>query len=229
MAQADQIEIPLFPLPNVVFFPGVMLPLHIFEDRYKKMIGTCIEENSPFGIVLLEGETESPSTIRKVGVMGRVAQAERLDDGRMNILTEGEARFRIVKLVGQHPHWRAVVGLLQDEGEPETVLKSLGEQTARLYLEAYQKGLELTGKQGSELRLPSSAVDLSFMVAYVLDMDLETKQSLLETNSTRERLRVLIRFLQDANEKLDQQLQRKHSAEKASRNGDLGRPGGRRR
>jgi Lon protease-like protein len=224
MAHADQIEIPLFPLPNVVFFPGVMLPLHIFEERYKKMIGTCVDENSPFGIVLLEGESESPSTIRKVGVLGRVVQAERLDDGRMNVLTEGEARFRIMKFVGQHPHWIANVELVHDEREPEALLKSLGRDMARLYLEAYRKGLELTGKQGAELRLPTSPVELSFMVAYVLDMEFDAKQSLLEMNSARERLRVLNRYLRDANKKLDQQLSRKRTAETASRNGDLGHP-----
>jgi len=225
MAQSDQIEIPLFPLPNVVFFPGVMLPLHIFEERYKKMISACVEENAPFGIVLMDGESESPSTIRKVGVLGRVAQAERLEDGRMNILAEGEARFRIVKFLGQHPCWSASVELVQDGREPEAVLKSLGRETAKLYLAAYQKGLELTGKQGGELRLPTSPVDLSFMVAYVLDMESDAKQSLLEMNSARERLRVLIRYLRDANERLDQQLRRKRIAETASRNGDLGRPG----
>jgi Lon protease-like protein len=174
--------------------------------------------------VLLEGESESPSTIRKVGVLGRVVQAERLDDGRMNVLTEGEARFRIMKFVGQHPHWIANVELVHDEREPEALLKSLGRDMARLYLEAYRKGLELTGKQGAELRLPTSPVELSFMVAYVLDMEFDAKQSLLEMNSARERLRVLIRYLRDANKKLDQQLSRKRTAETASRNGDLGHP-----
>jgi Lon protease-like protein len=226
MAQADQIEIPLFPLPSLVFFPGVMLPLHIFEERYKAMIRTCVQENAPFGVVLVEGESESASTIRRVGVLGRVVQVERFDDGRMNILTEGEARFRVVKFLGQHPHWRALVELLDDEREPEPVLESLGEQMASLYLDAYRKGLELTGKEGGELRLPTSPIDLSYMVAYVLDMDLDAKQALLETTSGRERLRLLIRYLTDANTKLDQQLSRKRVGEVVSRNGDLGRPAG---
>jgi Lon protease-like protein len=203
-----------------------MLPLHIFEERYKAMIHSCVEENAPFGVVLFEGESESASSIRRVGVLGRVVQVERLDDGRLNILTEGEARFRVVKFLGQHPHWRALVELLHDEREPESVLKALGERMARLYLDAYQKGLELTGKEGGELRLPTSPVDLSYMVGYVLDMDLDRKQALLETTSARERLRVLIRYLSEANAKLDQQLTRKRLGEAVSRNGDLGHPGG---
>ena len=225
MAQPDQIEVPLFPLPNVVFFPGVVLPLHIFEERYKKMIGMCVEENAPFGIVLLSGASESPATIRKVGVLGRVSQVERLDDGRMNILAEGEARFRIVRFVGQNPYWSAAVELVEDVPEPDPLLKSLGEEMAKLYLEAYQKGLELTGKQPGQIRLPASAVDLSYMVAYVLDMEFDDKQSLLEMTSTRERLSVLIRYVRAANERLDEQLRRKRTAETASGNGDLGQPG----
>jgi Lon protease-like protein len=189
------------------------------------MLQTCVEDNAPFGIVLLKGESETASTIRKVGVLGRVVQAERLDDGRMNILTEGEARFRVVKFLGQDPHWSATVELLHDDREPEGVLKSLAAKMARLYLEAYRKGLELTGKQGGELRLPTSPVDLSFMVAYVLDMELDAKQSLLETTSARQRLRILTRYLGDANEKLDHQLRRKRIAETTSTNGDLGHPG----
>jgi Lon protease-like protein len=224
MAQADQIEIPLFPLPSVVLFPGVMLPLHIFEQRYRGMIKRCVEENAPFGVVLFTGDAESPSTISKVGVLGRVAQVERLDDGRMNILVEGEARFRIVTLTGQTPTWSATVELVDDEPEADALLKSLATDMTKRYLEAYQKGLELTGRQGSQLRLPSSPVDLSFMVAYVLDMDLDAKQALLEMTSASERLRLLIRYIRDANEKLDQQLGRKRISEAAGRNGDLGYP-----
>ena len=225
MAQADQIQIPLFPLPNVVLFPGVMLPLHIFEERYKTMINACVDENSPFGVVLFVGETESSSTIRGVGVLGRVAQVEHLDDGRMNILVEGEARFRIVEFVeDKGPTWTARVELVDDLHEPDSVLQPMGEDLARRYLEAYQKGLELTGKEPGELHLPTSAVDLAFMVAYVLDMEQEDKQSLLEMTSASERLRLLIRYVRDANEKLDQQLHRKRASETATRNGNLGHP-----
>lgn len=222
MAQADQIEIPLFPLPNVVLFPGVMLPLHIFEERYKTMIRGCVEDNAPFGVVLVEGDRESASTIRRVGVLGRVAEVESLDDGRMNILVEGEARFRIMEFVELGPAWRASVALVDDGPEHDGVLRSLAEDLGRRYVEAYQQGLELTGKEPGELRLPSSPVDLAYMVAYVLDMEQDDKQSLLEMTSASERLRVLIRYVRDANEKLSQQLQRKRASETATRNGDLG-------
>ena len=90
-------EIPLFPLPNLVLFPNVIVPLHIFEERYKLMINGCIDHDETFGIALLRGgaEKESAETIHRVGVTARVVQVERLQDGRLNILAEGQARFRI--------------------------------------------------------------------------------------------------------------------------------------
>ena len=91
-------QIPLFPLPNVVLFPQIMLPLHIFEERYKLMINRCVDSEEVFGIVRLEpGSPESPETIGRVGVAARVVQVERLEGGRMNILCAGESRFRVVE------------------------------------------------------------------------------------------------------------------------------------
>src|SRR6185436_19206770 len=98
-------EIPLFPLPNLVLFPRVLVPLHIFEERYKLMINACIEREEVFGIVLLRSgaETESEDTIHRVGVTARIVQAERLENGRMNIVAEGEDRFRIRRFTDQEP------------------------------------------------------------------------------------------------------------------------------
>ena len=226
MAETDQIEIPLFPLANVVFFPSVMLPLYIFEERYKTMINGCIEDDAPFGVVLLSGEEESPSTIQKVGVLARVAQVERLQEGRMNILTEGEARFRVIRFNGHEPFWRASVERLDDLPESDSALESLSREVGELYMEAYRKGLALTGERAGKLELPQSASDLSFMVSYVLDMDMEEKQRLLEMTSIRERLRSLVTCLRHANEHLEKQIHQRKIVETARGNGDLGRPGG---
>ncbi len=221
----DQIEIPLFPLPNVVLFPSVMLPLHIFEERYKTMINGCINDDAPFGIVLLKGEEESASTIQKVGVLARVADVERLEGGRMNIWTQGEARFRIAQLTAQEPCWRGLVELLGDRPEAESSVAALAGEVGELYREAYSKGLALTGERPGKLELPDSAADLSFMVSYVLDMDFQEKQNLLEMTSTRERLGALVAYLKHANERLEKQIHQKHIVETARGNGDLGKPG----
>ena len=225
MSGTDHIEIPLFPLADVVFFPSVMLPLHIFEERYKTMINGCIDDDAPFGVVLLRGEEESPSTIQKVGVLARVTRTERLEDGRMNILTEGQARFRVIRFNGHEPFWLAAVELLDDLPELDSALESLSREVGELYMEVYRKGLSLTGERAGKLELPDSASDLSFMVSYVLDMDMEEKQRLLEMTSTRERLSSLVTSLRHANERLEKQIHQRKIIETARGNGDLGRPG----
>ena len=113
----DLTELPLFPLNNVVLFPGMKLPLHIFEERYKEMIGRCSETDSPFGVLLIKegqevGETAEPFT---VGATARIAEVQRLDDGRMNILTQGEQRFRVVEIIQEIPYLVGLVQLLEEE------------------------------------------------------------------------------------------------------------------
>ena len=104
-------EIPLFPLPNLVLFPQVAVPLHIFEERYKLMINRCLDHDEVFGLVLLreDAEQESESTIHRVGVTARVVQVDRLEDGRMNILCAGESRFRIEEFTGRNPYWKGIL------------------------------------------------------------------------------------------------------------------------
>jgi ATP-dependent Lon protease len=223
MPDSDQIEAPLFPLPNLVLFPSVRLPLHIFEERYKTMINACVENTMPFGVVLLTGETETASNISKVGVLAQITQVERLDDGRMNIITEGVKRIRILQLLEPSPFWRGIVEPLDDRYEPETIVEELREEAVELYVEAYRKGVKLTGARPAELAVPASASELSFLIAYVLDMDCAEKQRLLEMISLRDRLVSLIDYLKRANDNLQQQVHQKQIEEKARGNGRLGR------
>ncbi len=224
MSNAGRIEVPLFPLPNVVLFPGAMLPLHIFEERYKTMIDSCLEDDLPFGVVLFTGDQESVSSIRSVGVLARISEVERMSDGRMNIMTEGEARFRISRFTSRAPAWRAEVDFLDDRPEPDSVLSPLGGELGELYLEAYRKGLELTGQKPGEVELPTSATELSFMVSYVLDMGVAAQQELLETTSVRDRLTTLIEYLKEANRRLAEQVHQKKVNEAVLGNGNLGYP-----
>src|SRR5262249_38914053 len=109
-------EIPLFPLPNLVLFPHIVVPLHIFEERYKSMINGCIDASEAFGVVLLRAgsDEENEGTIHRVGVTARIVEVERLDEGRMNILCEGENRFRIHRFTQQKPFWKASVDFFED-------------------------------------------------------------------------------------------------------------------
>ena len=219
-------EIPLFPLPNLVLFPQVMLPLHIFEDRYKKMINRCIDSNEAFGLVQLRAnaDREREDTIHRVGVTARIVQVERLDDGRMNIFSAGESRFRILDFTGKLPYWTASVELFEDVEESADELQAVHDEVTALYRRAFEVGAKLRAVEPSDLVLPESAVGLSYMVSYVLDIDAAEKQRLLEMVSTVERLESLVTHLRRAVTQLERQIAQKEIGPKVSGNGDLGFP-----
>ena len=108
-------RIPLFPL-GLVMLPGMLLPLHIFEERYKQMISDCLAENTPFGIVWFDGQTIHP-----VGCTARVVQVlHRYEDGRMDILTRGEKRFYTEGMAEEKPYMEADVLYIEDaESAPD--------------------------------------------------------------------------------------------------------------
>src|SRR5258708_15079392 len=105
-------ELPLFPL-GTVLFPGMALPLHIFEERYKLMISECVRESRPFGVVLIRSgrETGADAKLYEVGTTAHITQVERLGDGRMNIATLGYNRFRITGTQRTKPY---ITGLVED-------------------------------------------------------------------------------------------------------------------
>jgi Lon protease-like protein len=219
-------EIPLFPLPNLVLFPHVAVPLHIFEERYKLMINRCIDLDEVFGLVLLQedAEMESESTIHRVGVTARVVQVDRLQDGRMNILCAGETRFRIEEFTGRTPYWTGIVEFLEDAPEKPDALQSAFDEVSGLY----QRVMELTSRlketEIPQVDLPDSALGLSYMVSYVLDLSPARKQELLETTSTILRLHALAVDLEKILSEMQKQIARSGVAQKAKTNGDLGKP-----
>src|SRR5215470_79059 len=160
-------EIPLFPLPNLVLFPNIVVPLHIFEERYKLMINGCIERDEAFGLVLLRSgaQEESEETIHRVGVTARVIQVERLDDGRLNILSQGEERFRIYRFIQREPYWKGAVDFFDDDASQPSVA-SLQEQVSELYSRVCQLSAELGLSEEAEPALPETATELSYVVSY---------------------------------------------------------------
>jgi ATP-dependent Lon protease len=189
------------------------------------MVHACIESDEVFGLVLLRGsgEEETAELIHRVGVVARIVQVERLEDGRMNILTEGESRFQIRRFTQQTPYWKGSVDLFDDEeaGVPDA---SLHEGVRELYRKVFDLGSRLNADQVSELILPDSAADLSFMISYVLDIPAEAKQELLEMTSAARRLHALVAHLDDTVRKLEQQIAFKELVGKVRGNGDLGNP-----
>jgi len=219
-------DIPLFPLPNLVLFPKIAVPLHIFEERYKLMINGCIDQAEAFGLVLLRsGATqETEETIHRVGVAARITDVERLEDGRMNIMCEAQTRFRISRFTQQTPFWKGTVQFFEEEPEHQSV-DSLYKQVADLYRQIATLGSELSGSPQTELVLPESPTDLSYMVAYVLDIDSEEKQKMLEMRSTSERLQTLVVHLTETIGNFQKQIAHKEVQTKVRGNGDLGKHG----
>jgi Lon protease-like protein len=173
-------DLPIFELP-VVLLPGELLPLHIFEDRYKRMIGHCLDAAEPFGIVF--GDDEGA---RNVGCEARVAEVlERFDDGRMNIIVAGERPFRVLDRY-EAPDYPA------GEVEPIDVGEELGdsdEDAAAVARDAFAALVErVSGERpdGGEL-----AAEDAYAIAARVELPPETKQRLLELRSERERMRVL--------------------------------------
>lgn len=180
--QAGLRELPLFPL-NVVLFPGQLLPLHIFEPRYRVMIRTCIEQSSPFGVVLIAGL--SPEAPHEVGTTARIAEVERLPDGRMNILTIGEERFRIHSFrVSKHGY---LIGNVSDypleSGHPEE--RQLAQQL-RPQLVRYLQHLSEVSQTPLQLdAVPSDPTELAMLTAMALQVSLLRKQLLLTSPDLR--------------------------------------------
>lgn len=111
-------QLPLFPLPNVVLFPDVILPLHIFEPRYRQMVEDALGSHKKIGMVLLkkgwESDYEGTPDIFEVGCLGQIVQQEKLPDGKFNILLKGVSRFGVAQIVQPKPYRQAKIKLLPD-------------------------------------------------------------------------------------------------------------------
>jgi len=175
----------LFPL-DVVLFPGMPFPLHIFEPRYREMISDCLARSEFFGIVRAKEEG-----VANVGCSAEITSViKKYDDGRMDILTQGRRRFEILEIDQQRSYLRAEIIYLEDE--PGLVS---GEEIER----AVQLHAEIMKLAGSEVEsaLPLDREQLSFYLAGTLPLDLDFKQSLLTMKSEQERIEAVIAYLEN--------------------------------
>lgn len=179
-------ELPLFPLPEVVLFPGRPLPLHIFEDRYRLMINTVLEGDRKFG-VLLWNPTISQSV--NVGCVAEISDVVKLRDGRMNIMTVGLQRFRIVEIVRQLPYLVGKVEWLEDT-KPDMETRMIGEQVDKSLRHVVGLANKLTRKETIVPDdLPTDPIYLSFWVASLFFNTSGDRQELLELCDTSVRLK----------------------------------------
>lgn len=181
--------LPLFPL-EVVLFPGSTLPLHIFEPRYRKMVGDCLSNQTEFGVILIQGEQ-----LAEVGCTARITEVvKKYDDGRMDILTEGKRRFEIIYRNNEEEVLRGEVTYFDDEGtEDPGEIKSLSEVVKAIYA----KIVLAVSKPNTGLSLVNAeAPRLAFSIANHLGLPLDLCQKLLSLRSERERLSELHRYLE---------------------------------
>jgi Lon protease-like protein len=184
--------LPLFPL-DVVLFPGAPLPLHIFEPRYKEMIGECLEQKIPFGMVRVR-----ESALAEVGCTAVILNVtKRYDDGRLDIAAEGKQRFKIVQLNQERSFLRGEVTFFEDQ--VSRVAKAKLETAVQLHQELFEV-------LGQTVEADPDVPSLSFHLAHELPVDLDFKQTLLEMKSEAERIETLIEYYRESIPKVEKTL-----------------------
>ena len=189
------IELPLFPL-NVVLFPGTIVPLHIFEPRYRQMIMDCQEEEKPFGIVLVKPESEFMSEEpHAIGTIAEIHNLQKLEDGGYNLMAVGVKRFRILSKHNEKAYISGLVEPFDDQSEPESELKNLVQRAHQLFETYLNMLLDAADEQELHANLPELPEDLSHFIAYFLEVEDDKKQEFLELTSTKQRLQEEIAIL----------------------------------
>jgi Lon protease-like protein len=187
--------IPLFPLPNVVLFPGVFLPLHIFEERYRALTRDALAGDRIIGMTLLrpgfEGDYEGRPPIYPVGCAGVISHSDRLPDGRFNIVLHGLSKFRIVEELTDGDYRRARI-------DPVT---EITDATARRQIKGLRTRIEtllLSALKATEVQIPGSLSDedLVHALCQYLQFEPAERQALLECEGTAERAKALTEFLE---------------------------------
>src|SRR5437660_6018932 len=187
-------DLPIFPL-SLVLFPGVPLPLHIFDQRYRQMLNDIRVSNNLFGISYFDVSTsqqEVPAA-GHIGCVAEVSEIQTLPDGRSNILTVGVIRYRIEEYVERgDPYLVARVSFFEDEEDDNELLRNSSREVAETFTRIARAVRTINDERAS---LPdisdTEPQQLSFLVAAAMEVDTDLKQELLEMRSTSERLRRL--------------------------------------
>ncbi len=178
-------ELPLFPLSEVVLFPGSQLPLQIFEPRYRIMMNTILQSDGRFGVLMVD---PTQGRIANVGCCAEVVQHQRLPDDRLKVLTLGQQRFRVLEYVREKPYYVGLVEWIEDQPTDKN-LTELADEVDQLLRDVVHLSTKLTGQ---EIVLPDDVpelpVELSYWVAGNLHGVAQEQQILLEMQDTAARL-----------------------------------------
>ncbi len=189
MGELSVRELPLFPLPEVVLFPQEVLPLHIFESRYRIMLKSVLETDSMFGVIKLDPNTKSMANI---GCCAQIIKHQTADDGRSNIITLGQQRFQILEIVRSTPYCSAMVSWINDENVDNfQKLDVLKDSVTEALSDVIKLTSKLTNsKKNLPEKLPNNPMELSFWIASHLGGAVaEEQQRLLEERNTYTRLK----------------------------------------
>ena len=177
--------IPLFPLPEVVLFPSGFLPLHIFEPRYRQMIHDVLQIDSRFGVLMFDPSTGAPV---QHGCSAVIVNSKFLPDGRINILTIGQQRFRVLETSEEKPYLMGRIEWIEDD-PPEHDLKAKASKITEILRDVVKLSAKLSDKQiDFPDDLPNDPLELSYWVAGSVYGLTQEQQNLLELEDTEARL-----------------------------------------
>jgi uncharacterized protein len=185
-------RITIFPLPGAVLYPGLQLPLHIFEPRYRAMIGDALVRDRRIGMIQPQ-RADDGAPLFAVGCLGRIGEVEAMEDGRYNIILEGEARFRVLRELDVSTPFRQVEAMILEEPGDEAlapVERAGFEREARRFADA--QGYSVDWDEVNRL----DDISLINGVSQIAPFDPASKQALLETPSLSARCELLVQLMQ---------------------------------
>ena len=192
MDRGSIIRIPIFPLPGAILFPGLQLPLHIFEPRYRDLVGSALAKDRLIGMIQPQ-QSKDGAPLYGIGCLGRIGDVEALEDGRYNIVLDGETRFRLVRELDVRTSFRQIEAEIIDDAEDE-VLSSVEragfEFEARRFadMQGYSVDWDSVERLDDETLING--------VAQIAPFDAASKQALLEAPNLAQRCELMIQLMQ---------------------------------
>ena len=192
MDRGSIIRIPIFPLPGAILFPGLQLPLHIFEPRYRDLVGSALAKDRLIGMIQPQ-QSKDGAPLYDIGCLGRIGDVEALEDGRYNIVLDGETRFRLVRELDVRTSFRQIEAEIIDDAEDE-VLSSVEragfEFEARRFadMQGYSVDWDSVERLDDETLING--------VAQIAPFDAASKQALLEAPNLAQRCELMIQLMQ---------------------------------
>ncbi len=200
-------HLPLFPLP-LVLLPNELLPLHIFEPRYRQMLKDIGLEQNLFGVMYFnqEGSLADKPPLDAIGCAAEVREIQNLPDGRSNLLSIGVIRFRLLDYVDTgDPYLVGDVDFFEDDLEDEAILNPLADEVFRLFKRIAKAAHKLSGERGRFPEIPQAEPQaLSFLVTAAFNLEPEMKYKMVEIRSTVERLEKLLEILKQTVGKMEE-------------------------